>query len=132
MNKFEENIENCDLLINSTSLGMEGINANLTLNLDNAKKDLFVYDIVYTPLKTKLLSSAKKLNLKVAGLTNQGNFLIKLGILYRAEILSKKVNFLEKTNIYYRVKRLVDKKLMGELFKVMLITKKNIKFKLGF
>ena len=63
MNKFEENIENCDLLINSTSLGMEGINANLTLNLDNAKKDLFVYDIVYTPLKTKLLSSAKKLNL---------------------------------------------------------------------
>ena len=63
LDKFEENIGNCDLLINSTSLGMEGINANLTINLDNSKKDLFVYDIVYTPLETKLLSSARKFNL---------------------------------------------------------------------
>ena len=62
LDKFEENIENCDLLINSTSLGMEGIDANLTLNLDNSKKDLFVYDIVYSPLETNLLSSARKFN----------------------------------------------------------------------
>ncbi len=96
--------------------------------LNNLGKSDITYSINFYLLKR----IAKKLNLKVAGLTNQGNFLIKLGILYRAEILSKKVNFLEKTNIYYRVKRLVDKKLMGELFKVMLITKKNIKFKLGF
>ena len=62
LDEFEENIENCDLLINSTSLGMEGIDANLTLNLDNSKKDLFVYDIVYSPLETNLLSSARKFN----------------------------------------------------------------------
>ena len=62
LDKFEENIENCDLLINSTSLGMEGIDANLTFNLDNSKKDLFVYDIVYSPLETNLLSSARKFN----------------------------------------------------------------------
>ena len=60
--KFEENIENCDLLINSTSLGMEGIDASLTFNLDSSKKDLFVYDIVYSPLETNLLSSARKFN----------------------------------------------------------------------
>ena len=63
LDKFEENIENCDLLINSTSLGMEGVEDNLTLNLNNSKKDLFIYDIVYTPLETNLLSSARKLNL---------------------------------------------------------------------
>ena len=63
LDKFEENIETCDLLINSTSLGMEGIDKNLTLNLYNSKKELFVYDIVYTPLETNLLSSARKLDL---------------------------------------------------------------------
>ena len=63
LDKFEENIETCDLLINSTSLGMEGIDTSLTLNLDNSKKELFVYDIVYSPLETNLLSSARKLDL---------------------------------------------------------------------
>ena len=61
LDKFEENIETCDLLINSTSLGMEGIDTSLTLNLDNSKKELFVYDIVYSPLETNLLSSAENL-----------------------------------------------------------------------
>ena len=55
-----------------------------------------------------------------------------MGIFQRAEIISKKESFLRKTDIYYRLKRLVDKNQMGELFKVMFITNKRNKFKLGF
>ena len=72
------------------------------------------------------------MNLKVAGITSQKNFLIKLGIVQRAEILARNLKFSQKANIYYRLKRLIDSKLMGSLFKVMLITKKNNKFKIGF
>ena len=74
----------------------------------------------------------KKLNLKVAGLATQKYFLTKLGIVQRAEIISKNLQFSKKADIYYRLKRLIDNKFMGELFKVMFITKKNNKFKLGF
>jgi len=74
----------------------------------------------------KELSSLTSMN------TTQGEFLTKLGILERAEILSKKMLFSEKADIYFRIKRLIDKNQMGELFKVMLITKDKNKFKLGF
>ena len=65
-------------------------------------------------------------------LTTQKKFLIKMGINERAEIISKNKNFLKKADIYYRVKRLIDEKQMGNLFKVMLIKNKKNKFKLGF
>ena len=65
-------------------------------------------------------------------LTTQKKFLIKLGINKRAEIISKNQNFLKKADIFYRLKRLIDKKQMGNLFKVMLIKNKKNNFKLGF
>ncbi len=74
---------------------------------------------------------ANKLNLKVDHNT-QRKFLLNLGIMNRAEILASRTNFLEKANIFYRVNRLIDKKQMGELFKVIYLYKKNQKFKLGF
>ena len=74
---------------------------------------------------------AKKLNLEVKHNT-QRNFLIKLGIINRAEILAAKKSFLQKANIFYRINRLIDKKKMGELFKVIYLYKKNQKFDLGF
>ena len=55
-----------------------------------------------------------------------------MGINERAEIISKNKSFLKKADIYYRVKRLIDNKQMGNLFKVMLIKNKKNKFKLGF
>jgi NADH dehydrogenase [ubiquinone] 1 alpha subcomplex assembly factor 7 len=64
--------------------------------------------------------------------TNQRNFLIKLGIMERAEILTKNIPFSKKADIYFRIKRLIDKNQMGDLFKVMFITNKKNKFKLGF
>ena len=64
--------------------------------------------------------------------TTQKSFLIKLGILERAEILAKNMPFSKKADIYFRVKRLIDKNSMGELFKVMFVTNNRNKFQLGF
>ena len=65
-------------------------------------------------------------------LINQKKFLINMGIKQRAEIISKNQSFLKKADIYYRLKRLIDDKQMGDLFKVMLIKNRNNEFKLGF
>jgi cyclopropane-fatty-acyl-phospholipid synthase len=55
-----------------------------------------------------------------------------MGIVQRAEIISKNLPFSKKTDLFYRVRRLIDKKQMGELFKVMLIKNIKNKFKIGF
>ncbi len=65
-------------------------------------------------------------------LTSQKKFLLRMGINERAEIISKNLNFSEKANIYHRLKRLIDDRQMGSLFKVMLIKNKKNKFNLGF
>ncbi|MDC1010935.1 SAM-dependent methyltransferase [Candidatus Pelagibacter sp.] len=65
-------------------------------------------------------------------ITNQKKFLTSMGILQRAEIISKNIPFSKKTDLFYRIRRLIDKKQMGELFKVMLIKNIKNKFKTGF
>ena len=62
----------------------------------------------------------------------QSEFLKKIGILERANILSKKMTFKEKANMFYRMKRLLDRKEMGNLFKVIFAQKKGKNFSLGF
>ena len=62
----------------------------------------------------------KKNNLKIKKVINQQKFLEKNGILQRAEILAKKMKFKEQSDLYSRLKRLLDPKLMGDLFKVVL------------
>ena len=95
-------------------------------------KDLGNSDITYNVNFNLLKKITKKLNLKVVGITSQKNFLTKLGIMQRAEILAKNLKFSKKADIYYRLNRLIDNKFMGDLFKVMFVTKKNNKFKIGF
>ena len=99
----------CDVL---EGFGNSDITYNLSFNLINR--------IV------KEFSSLTSVN------TTQGEFLTKLGILERAEILSRKMLFSKKADLYFRIKRLIDKNQMGKLFKVMLITTNKNKFKLGF
>ena len=96
--------------------------------LDNFGKSDLTYNLSFYLTKKiiKKLGSFKTLT------TNQKKFLTKLGIVQRAEILSKNMPFIKKADIYFRVKRLIDENTMGDLFKVMLITNKNNKFKLGF
>ena len=74
----------------------------------------------------------KKNNLNVEKITNQNEFLRKIGILERANILSEKMTFKEKANMFYRLKRLLDYREMGNLFKVLFAQKKGRKFSLGF
>ena len=74
----------------------------------------------------------KKNGLKINGPTNQGDFLKKLGILERGEIISKKKTFLQKADIFYRINRLINKDEMGNLIKVLLVTNKLSSFDLGF
>ena len=50
----------------------------------------------------------------------------------RIEIASKNLPFMKKADIYYRINKLIDKKFMGEIFKVMLFTNNKTKFNIGF
>ena len=81
----------------------------------------------------KLFSkSLSENNLAVKKITSQSEFLKKVGILERADILSKKMTFKEKANMFYRLKRLIDPKEMGDRFKVIFAQKKDKIFSLGF
>ena len=73
-----------------------------------------------------------KNNLKVKKIVTQKFFLEKMGILERANNLSQKMNFNEQSNLYFRLKRLLDKKLMGNLFKVIFTYKFKKDNFLGF
>jgi NADH dehydrogenase [ubiquinone] 1 alpha subcomplex assembly factor 7 len=95
-------------------------------------KDFGNSDITYNISFNLINRMIKKLGSYSSLSTTQKKFLIKLGILERAEILSKNMPFSEKADIYFRIKRLIDERQMGHLFKVMFITNDNNKFKLGF
>jgi len=89
-------------------------------------------DITYN-LSFNLISQiVRRLGSFYQAITTQKEFLKKLGILERAEILSRNMPFSKKADMYFRIKRLIDEKQMGNLFKVTLITNKKNKFKLGF
>ena len=91
------------------------------------------YSDITTHLNFKLFFEIlKKNNLNVQKIITQNEFLKKMGILERANILSKKMTFKEKTNMFYRLKRLLDYSEMGSLFKVLFAYKKGRKFSLGF
>ena len=81
----------------------------------------------------KLFSEILKKNkLKVEKVVTQNEFLQKMGIIERANLLSKKLSFSAKADIYYRLKKLLHYNEMGALFKVLLAKKKGNKFSLGF
>lgn len=56
--EFSDRLDICDILINASSLGMDGQD-QLELNIKNLNSSAIVYDIVYKPLMTKLLTDAK-------------------------------------------------------------------------
>ena len=89
-------------------------------------------DITYNLSFDLINQMIKKLGPFFYSTTTQKKFLINLGILERAEILSKNISLSKKANIYFRLKRLIDDRQMGNLFKVMIVTNKKNKFKLGF
>ena len=99
---------------------------NLAINTMLISSFLITFFLIFL-----LFNIAKKLNLKL-NYNTQRDFLLKLGILNRAEILATNENFLGKANIFYRINRLIDKQQMGLLFKIMYFHKKTESFTLGF
>ena len=96
--------------------------------LENIGTSDITYNINFRLIK-KIFQNSTQLNTKF---TTQKKFLIKMGIKKRAEIISKNKTFTEKVDIYYRLKRLINGKEMGDLFKVMLVKKLNNNFQIGF
>tara|TARA_B110000967_G_scaffold146956_1_gene150438 strand:+ start:502 stop:1548 length:1047 start_codon:yes stop_codon:yes gene_type:complete len=99
--------------------------ANILNNFRNS-------DITYNLSFSLISQIIKKFGSFYQTTTTQREFLTKLGILKRAEILSKNLPFSKKADMYFRIKRLIDDKQMGNLFKVKFVTNKKNKFKLGF
>ena len=96
--------------------------------LENIGDSDITYNINFTIFK-KFVAQFDQLNSLIS---NQKKFLTSMGIVQRAEIISENIPFSEKSDLFYRIRRLIDEKQMGELFKVMLIKKKRNKFKTGF
>ena len=98
----------------------------------NVLEDIGDSDITYNinfNLFNKFIEQFSDLNSIVS---NQKKFLTSMGILQRAEMVSENIPFSKKTDLFYRIRRLIDEKQMGELFKVMLIKKTKNKFNTGF
>jgi len=98
----------------------------------NVLEDIGDSDITYNinfNLFKKFVGQFSDLNSIVS---NQKKFLTSMGILQRAEMVSENIPFSKKTDLFYRIRRLIDEKQMGELFKVMLIKKSKNKFNTGF
>ena len=96
--------------------------------LENIGNSDITHNINFNFFK-KLINKFNNLNTVI---TNQRKFLISMGIVQRAEMISKNLSFSKKADIFYRIKRLLDQKQMGHLFKVMLVKSKKNKFKTGF
>ena len=62
----ERSMRTADLLVNASSSGMEGV-PSIAVQLELLPKQSLVYDLVYKPRDTALLSKAKELGLKSAG-----------------------------------------------------------------
>ena len=98
----------------------------------NILEDIGDSDITYNinfNLFKKFVGQFDDLNFII---TNQKKFLTSMGIIQRAEIISENIPFSKKSDLFYRIRRLIDEKQMGQLFKVMLIKKHKNNFKTGF
>tara|TARA_B100000959_G_scaffold248487_1_gene275409 strand:+ start:1091 stop:2155 length:1065 start_codon:yes stop_codon:yes gene_type:complete len=131
--------------INKFDGGLLAIDYGYTLNknqntLQSVKKHKYIdffskpgHSDITSHINFKLFNEIlNKNNLDVKKIIHQSEFLKKIGILERANILSKKMTFKEKVNMYYRLKRLLAPKEMGNLFKVIFAQKKGGNFSLGF
>ena len=99
---------------------------------NNILENIYKADITHLINFNFFKQKIRNLKISSVNLTTQREFLLKMGILERAEIISKNMPFSKKSDIYFRLKRLIDKKQMGTLFKVLFATNKKNNFNLGF
>ena len=74
----------------------------------------------------------QKKKLKVKKIVSQKFFLERMGIIERAKILQKKMNKTQKKYMFDTLSRLLNKNMMGELFKVIFAYKSHNKNFFGF
>ena len=99
MDNFSKNLNNCDLLVNSTALGMEN-QPKLEINLSNLNQGSVVYDIVYKPLMTDLLLDAK----------NRGNKIVTgIGMLVEQALIGFEAWFKQKPEADLELEKLLLK-----------------------
>lgn len=58
-------IKNCDIIINSTPVGMKGYSNESILPAEYITKDQIIFDCVYTPYETELIKSSQSIGAKV-------------------------------------------------------------------
>ena len=63
MKNLKRNLEEINLLVNTTPMGMKNFPA-LNINIKKFKTNLAVFDLVYNPLETKLIKDSKKRGIK--------------------------------------------------------------------
>ncbi|MBP1910348.1 shikimate dehydrogenase [Methanolobus bombayensis] len=64
IDNIKDLIDDCDILVNCTTLGMKPNTEGTIATSRDMHKDLTVFDIVYNPLETKLLKEAKEAGAK--------------------------------------------------------------------
>ncbi len=98
--------QNCDILINCTPLGMEGIDCDFEdfTFLRDLPKDTLVYDLIYKPEMTNLLKEAARLGLDTL---NGLDMLIYQGLLADEIFLDQSLDFpYLKSKIQERMKKI--------------------------
>ena len=117
-------------LINKNTLQL--VMKNKKIKIDNLIESLGKADITSLVNFSLLKEYFIKKNLNVEKIVSQKFFLEKMGIIERAKILEKKMSLKQKDYMFTTLKRLLDKNLMGELFKVIFAFKSNKQNFLGF
>ena len=112
-------------LLNKNTL--QAVMNNKKMNMHQLIRYLGRADITYLVNFTLLKEFFLKKNLKVKKIVSQKFFLEKMGIIQRAKILEKKMTERQEEYMSLTLLRLLDKDLMGELFKVIFAfnSKKN-------
>ena len=111
---------------------LQTVMKNKKVKLDRLMNNLGKADITYLVNFNLLKEYFEIKNLKVKNIVTQRFFLEKMGIIERAKILEKNMNDDQKSNMFLTLERLLDKKFMGELFKVIFAFKSKELGFLGF
>ena len=126
ISKKISNLKGCILLIDYGYLKPN--NQNTLQSVKRHKKNNYLNNLgkadVTAHVNFKLLREFfSKNNLKIKNTISQKEFLENMGIFERAKIISKNMRFTEQANLYLRIKRLLNPRYMGEIFKVILAYK---------
>ncbi len=111
---------------------LQAIINNKKIKMSNLHKNLGSADITYLVDFKLLKEFFLKKKFKLKKIVNQKFFLERMGIINRARILEKKMNKKQKKYMIDTLERLLDKKKMGDLFKVIFAFKSNTEDFIGF